>query len=109
MLTRKFNYSKGLARLLLGLCIFIIIIFIILNSDNKSKEDQIRWSDQEKKSIDILDSEEFFLSNQPCPSGLPELYAENAEGFDLALEPTVALSEAVVTSFVDANSGFIGN
>ena len=109
MLTRKFNYFMGSVSLLLGLCIFIIIIFITVNSDNKSEEDQIRWSDQEKKSIDIQESEEFFLSNQPCPSGLPELYLENTEGLDLALEPTVELLEAVVTVFVDANSGFIGN
>ena len=109
MLTRKFNYSMGLVSLMLGLCICIIIVFLTVNSDSKSKEDQIRWSDREKKSIDVQDSEEFFLSNQPCPAGLPELYLENTEGLDLALEPTVALLEAVVTVFVDVNSGFIGN
>ena len=60
----------GVVALLLGLCIFIFIISITVNSDNKSKDDQIRWFDREKKSIDIQASEEFFLSNQPCPTGL---------------------------------------
>ncbi|MBV30714.1 MAG: sugar dehydrogenase [Actinobacteria bacterium] len=109
MQTRKFNYSMGVVALLLGFCIFIFIIFITVNSDNKSKDDQIRWFDREKKSIDIQASEEFFLSNQPCPTGLPELYPENTEDLELALEQTVVLLEAVVTIFLDAHSGFIGN
>lgn len=95
--------------LLLGLCIFIIIIFIIVNSDPQSKDDQIRWFDREKKSIDIQASEEFFLSNQPCPAGLPDLHLEDVEDLELTLEPTVALVDAVVTIFVNAHAGFIGN
>ena len=95
--------------LLLGLCIFIIIIFIIVNSDPQSKDDQIRWFDREKKSIDIEASEEFFLSNQPCPAGLPDLHLEDVEDLELTLEPTVALVDAVVTIFVNAHAGFIGN
>lgn len=109
MRTRKFKYPMSVVSLLLGLCIFIIIIFIIVNSDPQSKDDQIRWFDREKKSIDIQASEEFFLSNQPCPAGLPDLHLEDVEDLELTLEPTVALVDAVVTIFVNAHAGFIGN
>ena len=109
MRTRKFKYPMSVVSLLLGLCIFIIIIFIVVNSDRKSKDDQIRWYDRDKKSIDVQASEEFFLSNQPCPAGLPDLHLEDVEDLELTLEPTVALVDAVVTIFVNAHAGFIGN
>ena len=64
----------------------------------------------ERKKVSISKpSEEFFLSNQPCPAGLPDLHLEDVEDLELTLEPTVALVDAVVAIFVNAHAGFIGN
>ncbi|HAF68614.1 MAG TPA: hypothetical protein DCX77_01150 [Acidimicrobiaceae bacterium] len=80
------------------------------NSDStNSRREQIRWQPETQTSNPSEDSEEFVLSNEPCPDGIPLLEPSESAAKNFELSPFIHLPGAISVVFLDSSNGYVAH